>query len=798
MNDQEKSREQLIAENEDLRRRLAALEGVDKERRRGEGEFTESKSLFEAAIDSLPFDFFGIAADGRYMMQSQVSKQTWGDVRGKRPEEVCPDKDVLAVWQENNRRAFAGEQVNREVEYLVHGAKQFRRNVLRPIQSGGRTLGILGVNVDTTERRLAEAALRESEKRFRAVFDQAPLGIALLDSHTGHFVRINPRYCEIAGRSEKEMLALDYQSITHPDDLQFCLSNVARLVEGTVRSCGWEKRYLRPDGSTIWVNLTIVALWGEDEHPRFHLTMVEDITERKRAEIELQKAHDELERRVEERTAELTEANERLRHEIEERKRAEDALRASEERFRVTFEEAPVGMVIGTGDGMIVKANRAACCMTGYTQEQLIGRRVRDLTHPEDRELSAPLVKKLLMGEIPSFTLEKRYLRKNGEPFWAQATTAAVYGPDGKPAFALGVVEDITARKQAEMALRQSYDELRAIYEGMVDGMNILDLGTMKAVRVNSALCRMMGYSEEEALQLTQAQVHPPAALPKIVESMRAHVEGRASRETDIPHLRKDGSIFYADIGTSRITYNNRPCLMCFFHDTTERREAQEALKREHRSLEHMLRASDHERQLIAYDIHDGLAQQLVGAIMQFQVYEQFKGSRPDEARMAYDGGMTLLRQGHAEARRLISGVRPPILDESGVVAAIAHLVHDPVFESGPKLRFRSKVAFTRLPSVVENVIYRIAQEGLTNARNHSRSAKIVVSLLQRGDRLRIEIRDWGIGFEPKAVQENRFGLQGIRERARLLGGKCSIKSELGKGTSIVVELPVVEKRQEE
>ena len=95
-------------------------------------------------------------------------------------------------------------------------------------------------------------------------------------------------------------------------------------------------------------------------------------------------------------------------------------------------------------------------------------------------------------------------------------------------------------------------------------------------------------------------------------------------------------------------------------------------------------------------------------------------------------------------------------------------------------------------------MIYRIVQEGLTNARNHSKSKEIRVSLKQRGDRLRIEIRDWGVGFDPKAVKEGHFGLEGIRERARLLGGKCSIRSKPGQGTAIVVELPVVERESEE
>jgi signal transduction histidine kinase len=179
---------------------------------------------------------------------------------------------------------------------------------------------------------------------------------------------------------------------------------------------------------------------------------------------------------------------------------------------------------------------------------------------------------------------------------------------------------------------------------------------------------------------------------------------------------------------------------------------------------------------------------------MQFDTFQHLKETDSREAASAYDAGMTMLRQSHFEARRLISGVRPPILDESGVVAAIAHLVHEERPGPGPKVEFQSKVTFNRLAPVMENSIYRIAQEGMANACKHSKSAKVRVSLVQRGDRVRIEIRDWGIGFEPKAAGEDRFGLEGIRERARLLGGRSSIRSGPGKGTRITVELPLVTK----
>ena len=202
-------------------------------------------------------------------------------------------------------------------------------------------------------------------------------------------------------------------------------------------------------------------------------------------------------------------------------------------------------------------------------------------------------------------------------------------------------------------------------------------------------------------------------------------------------------------------------------------------MQRQHRTLKHMLQASDHERQLIAYDIHDGLAQQLAGAIMQFQVYDHLRGSRPEEMQGAYDGGITLLRQAHFEARRLISGVRPPILDESGVLAAIAHLVNEHSLHGGPQIAFRSNVKFHRLAPVEENAIYRIIQEGLANATKHSKSDRVQITLwVTRPEDLPGDPR-LGRGLRPKTVPRDRFGLAGglIEERARLLGGKVGFRA---------------------
>jgi signal transduction histidine kinase len=214
-------------------------------------------------------------------------------------------------------------------------------------------------------------------------------------------------------------------------------------------------------------------------------------------------------------------------------------------------------------------------------------------------------------------------------------------------------------------------------------------------------------------------------------------------------------------------------------------------LQQERRTLEHLLRSSDHERQLIAYEIHDGLAQQLTAAIMQLETYVHLHSAEPAAAMRTFDAGLAMLRQCLAEARRLISGVRPPILDEAGIEAALAHLIHNFSGPAAPRIDFRRHVDFDRLDPLLENAIYRIAQESLTNACRYSQSETVCVELTQHAGLVRLEVRDWGVGFQPDAKRDNGFGLDGIRQRARLLGGTAIVESAPGEGTRIVVELPI-------
>lgn len=274
--------------------------------------------------------------------------------------------------------------------------------------------------------------------------------------------------------------------------------------------------------------------------------------------------------------------------------------------------------------------------------------------------------------------------------------------------------------------------------------------------------------------------------------AIAAHFEESASQTGDVAPVPVRGD---DEIGVLARSFNALAARLRALHESLEDRVRQRTaeLARQQETLRQLLRSSDHERQLIAYEIHDGLAQTLAGAAMQLDTYQRLQKESPDDAAQAYEAASRYVQQSLAEARRLISGLRPPILDELGIVPAIAHLVHD--IESSPQspeILLHSDVAPDRLAPVLENAVYRIVQEGLGNAVKHSKSDKVRVALARQGDTFHMEIQDWGTGFDAQQVPEGCFGLKGILERARVLGGSARIDSAPGRGTTITVDLPVL------
>ena len=215
--------------------------------------------------------------------------------------------------------------------------------------------------------------------------------------------------------------------------------------------------------------------------------------------------------------------------------------------------------------------------------------------------------------------------------------------------------------------------------------------------------------------------------------------------------------------------------------------QSERELQRERSMLRRLIDIQEKERQLVSYEIHDGLAQYIAGAIMHFEAHLHAHESGETTELLE---GMRLLQAAAEESRRLIGGLRPPALDELGIIVAIESLIADARIEI-PQVTFTHGLPDGRLPASLETTIFRLVQESLNNARQHAKARSTSVTIQQVPGGVHVCIRDDGRGFDLARVPDSRFGLEGIRQRCRLAGVEPRIESAPGKGTVIDVVLPL-------
>ncbi|HEX3655501.1 MAG TPA: PAS domain S-box protein [Pirellulales bacterium] len=614
---------------------------------------------------------------------------------------------------------------------------------------------------DDTERRKTEESLRLSLERFDLTVHGSREGLwdawinAADPFHPDNPIYYSPRFKESLGYEDHEFpnVLRSWLACIHPEDRSRVLQALATHLDHRV-PYEIEYRVLTKHGVLRWFNARGQGSWDEQGRAVRMSGSFMDITARKEAE---------------------------------------QALRASEVRYRRLVETANVvPWEMDFAAGRLTYVGPQAARLLGYPLEDWYGQNFWfDRLHPADREwVIAAYRETLRQLKVEDSDLEYRLVAADGSPVWVR-DIAGVTPRDGRPALLSGFMFDVTDRKRAQRALQVSEARLQAILDGTPSIVHLKDLNG-RYLFVNRAHEHLHGLTRE---QLTGKRVQDLFG-PELAEQFYAN--DRLVMETDQPITfeetvpTRNGPLSYLSVKFPLHDPEGHVTAVCGIStDITERKQAKDRLLQEQDFLRGLLRAHERDRQLMAYEIHDGLVQDITAGLWHLEGLAQMLNGLSEQERATLQMATDLLRRSIGDARRVLSGLRPPILDEEGIVLAIQYLVAEQAVPGTLDIEFTHDVQFDRIDPLLEGSLFRIVQESLNNIKRHSGARRAEVHLTQHDDLLRLEIRDWGHGFDLRQVPPDRFGLQGIRKRAALLGGRGEIETSPGDGTRILVELPI-------
>ena len=515
-----------------------------------------------------------------------------------------------------------------------------------------------------------------------------------------------------------------------------------------------------------------------------------------------------------------------LRQQLAEQEQVAASCSACDRQYCQVLENAPGPSFVVDREGNCIACNEAAATFAECARDELLSRNIQDFLRPgkEDQVVQPyrPLWERggVVETEFWVHGRAKPLELAVGPAVWRGMDAVLVLGRDVSQQRELEAELDhyrqrieqpveqriarlshtvqrlqreLDVRKRTEQALRAEQDYSARILDGIPAAICVIARDGITRF-VNPAAQRITGYRWEEIVGKNWWRVLYPGEQYHDVDRLFDEFAKGDVRDYPMVMTVKDGSqrtISWTSL--NRFDEDGKLTeIVGIGNDVTERIENEERLRHERRLLLELLDLHEKDRRLVAYEIHDGFAQLAAAAAMQFLAFQTFENNEPQSARKAFDQGWHLLDQSVREARRLINGLRPPILDESGVVAALEDLVGEIAQQAGFQVDFTENLQATRLAPLLETAIFRIVQESLTNARKYSRSDRVGVQLHRNADTIRIEIRDWGVGFDMAKAKQTTFGLAGIRERARLLGGSADVDTAPGQGTRVLVTLPLV------
>jgi PAS domain S-box-containing protein len=601
----------------------------------------------------------------------------------------------------------------------------------------------------------SEHVVQESNERYRRLVEMSPDGIFI--HQDGLIVFLNPAALRLFGATTPaQVLGKSVYEIYHPDSHALIRERIRRLLQGQTAPLVDEK-IVRLDGPVVDVEVTSTLL---EQEGRAIQVIVRDITQRKQTER---------------------------------------ALRESEERLTLAFAGAQEGVWdwnLETGD--VVYSTRGKE-MLGYQDHEVEPHLSawERLLHPDDKARAYELNETVVRGGRTTYEGEFRLRHKDGHFVHVLSRGCPIRLEPGGPVVRIvGTHFDLTERKRAEAALRESEERLTLAFAGAREGVWDWNLVT-GAVVYSTQWKHMLGYSEEEIephVSAWERLVHPD-------DRQRAHdvnervARGERTYEGEFRLRHKAGH--YVHVLSRGLPVRREPGgpvvrIVGTHFDLTERKQA-DAERARTELLARLVFAQEDERRRIAREMHDQFGEQLTALGRGIGGLKQACGGHP-ELQERIEALEVVAQQLDRDVEHLVWKLRPTALDDLGLRAALANYINDwsKRVQIAAELH-TSGLLDDRLASETETTLYRIVQEALTNVAKHSNASKVDVLLERRSDHVVLIVEDDGVGFDfdDAGKRGDGFGLLGMQERAALVGANLQIESTPGEGTTILVRMAV-------
>lgn len=638
------------------------------------------------------------------------------------------------------------------------------------------------------EQKWTEETLRQKERLITQMAELAPVVLNVFDLATGRDVYITGDVLNLSGYRPSEIGQFDPISrLVHPDDetiVRGVLARARNAADGEIFE--YEYRLRHRNGDWLWLATRLMPLTRDTQGVVRQVVCVTlDVTKRKQAEDTLRQAYEELERRVAERTSELTTLNGDLRKEIVDRKEAQEKLREAHERLEMILDSITDNFFSMTKDWRFNYLNKQArdqMKQIGKDPDRLIGKVVWD----EFPNTPSAANLRRVMTERVAIT-EELYSKTLGE--WVENH---VY-PSGDGGVAT-FQKYITERKRMEMELQRSEAYLNEAQSLSHTGSGALNVSTGE-VFWSPETYRIYGFEPgtvTPSWDLILQRAHPDdrAAMTGSLEEI---IRRKRPYASDFRIVRADGALRYCH-STGHPVLNDAGVvteIIGTIMDITERRNAERERTRLSRRL---MTAQEEERRRISREMHDQFGQQLSALSLKIAALKQDCVDQP-KLRDQIESLESIATQLDADVESLVWNLRPTALDDLGLQVALSNFVANWArhFDIAANLH-TGGMDKERLSGEIETVLYRALQEALTNVAKHAAARNVDILLERRPDHVSLIVEDDGRGFEGEkafAVGEKGLGLIGMRERVMLVGGTLEIESHPGEGATVAVRVPL-------